>query len=281
MKRSFEFSAAFILLLFHINASSQIKGFDKIKWEREKIAPGLTWKSAHTFVNDTVPQNINILLVNLRKREIGLEYSPGKNVRTSQQASEAGALASVNAGFFDVKNGGSVTYIRTGGKITDADTASKWKKNVNLNGAVMVSGGHHVIIEQTHQNSWFDSHPEFEDILVTGPLLAEDGSPARMPATSLVISRHPRTAIGVRNMHKVILLTLDGRTSEAAGMTLKELASFMILLKCRDAVNLDGGGSTTMWIRGKPFSGVVNMPSDNKKFDHEGERAVSNIVVVK
>jgi len=45
-------------------------------------------------------------------------------------------------------------------------------------------------------------------------------------------------------------------------------------------VTLDGGGSTTMWIQGKPFKGVVNMPCDNKKFDHEGERAVSDIIVI-
>ncbi len=64
-------------------------------------------------------------------------------------------------------------------------------------------------------------------------------------------------------------------------MTLYELAEMMRLLKCRDAVNLDGGGSTTMWIDGKPFNGVVNMPSDNKKWDHEGERAVANILIVK
>jgi exopolysaccharide biosynthesis protein len=55
----------------------------------------------------------------------------------------------------------------------------------------------------------------------------------------------------------------------------------MILLHCRDAVNLDGGGSTTMWINGKPFSGVVNMPCDNKTFDHSGERSVSDILIIK
>jgi len=64
-------------------------------------------------------------------------------------------------------------------------------------------------------------------------------------------------------------------------MTLSELSELMLLLRCRDAVNLDGGGSTTMWINGKPFNGIVNMPCDNKKFDHEGERAVSDILVIR
>jgi hypothetical protein len=36
-----------------------------------------------------------------------------------------------------------------------------------------------------------------------------------------------------------------------------------------------------MWVSGKPFNGVVNMPCDNKKFDHEGERKVSDIFIIK
>ncbi|MFN7139367.1 MAG: phosphodiester glycosidase family protein, partial [Limisphaerales bacterium] len=43
------------------------------------------------------------------------------------------------------------------------------------------------------------------------------------------------------------------------------------------AINLDGGGSTTMWLRGK---GIINHPSDNKKFDHEGARAIRTAVIV-
>ena len=70
-------------------------------------------------------------------------------------------------------------------------------------------------------------------------------------------------------------------TNEAAGMTMDELADLMKLLRCRDAVNLDGGGSTTMWIRGKPFNGIVNMPCDNRKFDHEGERSLSDILIIR
>jgi exopolysaccharide biosynthesis protein len=45
-------------------------------------------------------------------------------------------------------------------------------------------------------------------------------------------------------------------------------------------MNLDGGGSATMWIKGKPDKGVVSHPSDNKLFDHKGERAVANAIVV-
>jgi exopolysaccharide biosynthesis protein len=81
----------------------------------------------------------------------------------------------------------------------------------------------------------------------------------------------------VTHENDIILLTVDGRTTESQGVSLPELSFLMQNLNCKDAINLDGGGSTTMYIRDK---GVVNMPCDNKKFDHEGERRVSNILFI-
>lgn len=283
MKKTISFNlyatAALILLPSIVNA--QVKGFRQIRWDRERIAPGLIWKSSHTVLNDSVPQNINILLVNLHKRKIGILYNPAGNRPVSSQAAAVNALAAVNGGFFNVKNGGSVTYIKTGGRITDSDTAKKWQRNANMNGAVFIKQGKELYIDKAVQNDSLDSMNGFEDILVTGPLLVKNRSLCVLPGTSLVISKHPRTAVGLRNKRRIILMTLDGRTGDAIGMTLNELADFMMFLRCRDAVNLDGGGSSTMWIDGKPFNGVVNMPCDNKKFDHDGERAVSDILVVK
>ncbi len=274
-------AVAIILEITATGLDAQISGFSKIKWERERIAPGLIWKSSHTVLNDSVPQNINVLMVNLHKRKIGILYNPAVNSPVSRQASSVNALAAVNGGFFNIKNGGSVTYIKAGGSITDADTARSWARNTNMNGAVLIKQGKEIFIDRAVSNNRFDSMTGFEDILVTGPLLVKNDSMIVLPGTSLVISKHPRTAIGLRNRRKAVLLTLDGRTGEAIGLTLRELAEFMALLRCRDAVNLDGGGSTTMWINGKPFNGVVNMPCDNKKFDHEGERAVSDIFILK
>jgi exopolysaccharide biosynthesis protein len=269
------------LVLIAGDISGQIDGFNKIQWEKEKIAPGLVWKSSHTMFYDSVPQNINILYVSLRKRKISINYDPQKNITVSKQASAANAIAAVNGGFFNIKNGGSATYIRAGGKIVDSDTAIKWSRNANMTGSILITDGKELFIERSMTNTWYDGHQEYDDILVTGPLLIEAARAVKLPETSLVTTRHPRTAIGIRNNKKVILITLDGRTEEAAGMALNELAALMISLKCRDAVNLDGGGSATMWIIGKQFNGVVNMPCDNKKFDHLGERAVSDILIIK
>ena len=63
-------------------------------------------------------------------------------------------------------------------------------------------------------------------------------------------SRAPRTALGIRADGSLLLVTVNGRNPGiSVGMTLEELAELMIELGAVDAMNLDGGGSTTMVIR--------------------------------
>lgn len=84
--------------------------------------------------------------------------------------------------------------------------------------------------------------------------------------------RHPRTAIARLADGRILLVVADGRQPyHSLGMTLPELATFLRALGATDAVNLDGGGSTTLVVRGT----VVNLPSDEG-----GERPVSNALLV-
>jgi exopolysaccharide biosynthesis protein len=84
--------------------------------------------------------------------------------------------------------------------------------------------------------------------------------------------RHPRTAAGLRGDGTLLLVTVDGRQPElSVGMTIDELASLMRELGADTALNLDGGGSTTMVVAGK----LVNSPSDAG-----GERPVSDALLV-
>jgi hypothetical protein len=261
--------------------TGQFAGFKKIKWTREKVNSGLIWKSSHTDLPGQEPQNVNILLVDTRKRKIALLYNPEKNLPVNQHTESSNALAAVNGGFFNIKDGGSVTYIRTDGRIHESDTALKWKRNINMTGSLLFDLNGRISIEEGHSNEWYDNHAEFQEVLLTGPLLLLDKQKIILPGTSLVALKHPRTAIGSRGKFRILLVTVDGRTEFAAGMTLEELTNLMISLRCRNAVNLDGGGSTTMWIRNKPYNGIVNMPCDNRKFDHDGARAVSNIIIIR
>ncbi len=77
-------------------------------------------------------------------------------------------------------------------------------------------------------------------------------------------SRQPRTAVGVKD-GRIYMVTVDGRQEGFSnGMTLYELANFLISHGVEDAINLDGGGSTTMVARKQGFEKVqmVNSPSD-------------------
>ena len=72
------------------------------------------------------------------------------------------------------------------------------------------------------------------------------------------IRKEPRTMVGQKHDGTFVMVVVDGRTTSSLGMTAKEQASFMLSLGCKNAVNLDGGGSSTMYFGGK----VVNKPSD-------------------
>jgi hypothetical protein len=77
--------------------------------------------------------------------------------------------------------------------------------------------------------------------------------------------------VGVTDAGQLLLVVVDGRQSGySAGMTLRELADLMVSLGAREAVNLDGGGSSEMFLNGL----VANRPSDG------AERLVSSALVV-
>ena len=84
--------------------------------------------------------------------------------------------------------------------------------------------------------------------------------------------RHPRTGVGFNaDSTKLYFMTVDGRQSTSAGMTLTEMGEFMSTFGVTDALNLDGGGSTTMVVHNK----VENDPSDGS-----GEREVANALML-
>ena len=266
----------FFFLISKVSAIAQ--STNQVDWRSRDVAPGLVWKTAKAEINGAL-QHINILEIDLRKREVTLVYDSKQNRPTSEMASEAGGLAAVNAGFFDVKNGGSVTYLKVDGKQGEGDTA-KWKSTANLNGALIIKRNGGFELELVKDYARYTQHKKYDDVLVTGLLLMDEGKILTLPDNAFVTNRHPRTCLGIVNKNKVLLVTVDGRAEEAAGMTLQELTMLMLSLNCKEAINLDGGGSTTMRLASES-SGVVNMPSDNRKFDHLGERKVSNILVVK
>ena len=121
--------------------------------------------------------------------------------------------------------------------------------------------------------SWDPGWPGVMDMVGGMPLLVSDGDVvAKNDCGTYFCERNPRTAIGTTADGRVLLVTVDGRAPGLSlGMTLVGLAREMESLGATWAVNLDGGGGSTMWVRGQ---GIVNRPSDGS------ERPVTNAILV-
>lgn len=110
-----------------------------------------------------------------------------------------------------------------------------------------------------------------------GPQLIKEGRVAIEPeeeriAAKFISDRHPRTAIARLKDGRLLLATVDGRQpGRSVGMSLPELAGLLLEYGVLEAINLDGGGSTTMVVNGK----LVNSPSDPT-----GERPVSDAILI-
>jgi hypothetical protein len=122
--------------------------------------------------------------------------------------------------------------------------------------------------------SWSVGWPDVLDTIGGNPTLMERGRvvEGNVSGTDAFSARNPRTAVGHRSDGTVLLVTVDGRGADGSvGMSLRELAQLFVRLGASDALNLDGGGSTTMVIGRE----VQNVPSDGT------ERPVSSALVLK
>jgi exopolysaccharide biosynthesis protein len=251
------------------------------KWNIQKIAKGVVWKQfsfrGNLFGSN---QNINILEVRQGKRHLFEVVDNGKILKpTSEFGKETGALAAVNGTFFNVKEGGSVDYIRVNGKVFHQNQLQNGIRGFHQRSALAISSGKLRIGKWNDREDW-ESDLKAEDIMVSGPLLVTDHKTEPLDSVSFNVTRHPRTAVALTSKNRVLLITVDGRNENAAGMSLFELRNVMKWLNTANGINLDGGGSSTLWIAGQPDNGVVNYPCDNKKWDHAGERKVANVVTI-
>lgn len=272
-------------------------------WKVQKIATGV-WLKQAWFNQSLFQANQNISILEIRmdgRNRIDIAAEPQELKPTSTFGTEHQALAAVNGTFFDMKNGGSVDYLRIDGKVlNESRQEEKSKLPFIQNAAVVINGQKLSIAGQDGSNNW-ESNLKGEDVMVSGPLLLKNKRQAQIDSAGFCTRRHPRTAVAVKG-NQVWLITVDGRNNKAAGMSLFELAKVLRWLGAEDAINLDGGGSTTLWVSGFPDGGVINHPSDNtamkkskdykvgtdldnlaadlKKWDHSGERKVANVLML-
>lgn len=253
----------------------------KADWKVTTTVYGLTHKQAQIKGLFNSVQSINLIEIpRASKRKIGIAGNEGMK-RTSQQATEKGAVAAINGTYYNMKEGNSVCFYKIGDTVIDTTTDGEFKSRVN--GAIREKRGKIEIIEWSKpiEQSYKKSKGT---VLASGPIMLDNGKRSDWSACSksFIETRHPRSAIYTKGDGTVVFITVDGRSAgNADGVSIPELAYLVKILGGDDAINLDGGGSTTLWLKGAPDNGVLNYPTDNKLFDHAGERSVSNIFYVK
>jgi hypothetical protein len=198
-------------------------------------------------------------------------------------AARRNALAAVNGGFFALENGAPTGLLKVRGTVIGGTSRARGAVGFLERGGRTRLLFDRVVVDRprkSYKPSLGSSVKDWERaghavggaglLLLDGRIFEEWGE--ERIAQGFDTTRHPRTMIGDDGT-SIWLVTVDGRQPWLSlGMSFRELQGLAARLGLRSALNLDGGGSTTMVVRGA----VVNHPSDQA-----GPRKVSDAIVVR
>ena len=285
------FFAALLMSAFTISAktadSVTLVTAPRVELKLPKGAVGYRVERVNIFDS---PQTISVIKYS-PKHFVSFVVQPDGLARLSDSAMENGALFGVNAGYWDVRIDKPSTFLKLNGKQISV-TADFEKERVD--GLVCI-GKKSLVIDACKAGEESAYAAKYDNILASGPVLIDENKSVDHEAYTknmvdtaggkpvgafyTYVQRHPRTAAGTDKKGNVYLIVVDGRSKgNAEGVTIAELTKVCEWLGLKDAINLDGGGSSSMW---SAAEGTVSYPCRNKKFDHEGERKVSSVLVVK
>ncbi|MFP5079273.1 phosphodiester glycosidase family protein [Pedobacter sp. JCM 36344] len=259
--------------------------FVKTKWTKKAIKANSKLITHHFNDQNLFGSNQNISYIEVKNKKRSAVFVIGQELKilkpTSAFGLESNALAAINGTFFDVKNGGSVDLIKVDGSVVTQNRLGQGgNRSAHQQAAILITDGKLNIKKWDGSTDW-EVKERADNMMVTGPLMSINNMETFLDSGSFSVTRHPRTAVGLKPGGRVILLTVDGRNDNSSGMSLFELRKIMRWLGCTSSINLDGGGSSTLWVAGEGENGVVNYPTDNKKWDHTGERNVANTILLK
>jgi len=227
----------------------------------EQIAPGVRYWTIERANWQGGPVKGHVLEVDMKVplmeiRPVLGQDTLGKREVLSSIAERTGAIAAVNGGFFDMYTGMPDGNLIVDGQPLNTSDILRTSLGFSYTGDVQMG----------YVNPANGGLDNIRHLLSGGPLLVEDGLPVDQAVQEglwgSVLRPAPRTAVGVTDAGKLLLVEVDGREQDySEGLTLEELSYLMIDLGSVKAVALDGGGSSEMVVKGK----VVNHPSDDKE----------------
>lgn len=195
----------------------------------------------------------------------------GKIETTSAAAKRTGAILAINGGGFGVgKVNGAYVSTMVGGTVVDGDLVNNFvrKRNEDIFFVGIDKQGKLVGNIPETEKDIMDLNPQQGLSFI--PILIENGKKVELPS-KWANTVQPRTIIGQYENGNIILIVVDGRQGDySIGITLERLQEKLIAIGIKSAYNLDGGGSTAMYFKGK----ILNKPSDGR------ERPVANNFIV-
>lgn len=209
-------------------------------------------------------------------------------MHVSVLAEAAKAKAAINGNYFNTRTFVPICYTRIGRRVFSRTVA---RELFRTNGVIVIKGcGHKMDIFTCDTLSYDSATRGWKEVMAAGPMLMEDGKEVlytkeqKKTTESFYDWRHPRSLFGFTTDAKgradrVYMIVLDGRfPGQGDGASIAECSFICRILGLTDAINLDGGGSSTLWT---DRNGVINYPYDNKTWDHKGERRVPDILIAK
>jgi hypothetical protein len=227
-----------------------------------------TWTTPHPGMRrlhrTTANQNINVLEIDLCAPGVSVRATKtGERQRTvSSFAALVGAEAAINGDFFSYEN------YSTNGPSMGGGAA--WGGADHNYVAPVQFGANRVALPPHESTAGVEAWAR--EVVSGHPTLLVNNAARNNNGDGLCTARHPRTVLGLSaDKRKLYLAVIDGRATNRVGMTCDEMITLMKGLGATDAVNLDGGGSSTMWVAG---TGVLNFPSDGS------QRVVANHLAI-
>lgn len=223
----------------------------------------------HLHRVSSTPNRIHVVLVDLERADLRVRAtrSADRKRTVSAFAEKLGCQVAINGDFFSYDGYPTIGLAIGGGEVWPGS------RDGALEGFIAVGRDNRA--ELSPPAEIVDPPAEWMSEVVSGRPLIVDGGVA-LETTDCgphFCARHPRTGVGISADGKTLILaTIDGRTSLSVGATTKELGGLMAEMGAWRAINLDGGGSTTMYVAAE--GGVVNAPSDG------AERVVANHLAV-
>ena len=277
-----KFTLRAFLSLYAFAAAAQTSPSDSIafataEWRVSNLGGGAECRYAQVDMFGS-RQSISVVSYPRRGFETQIVHLDRRVEATSELGRAAGADIAVNGSYFNVRTFEPVTFVLVDKKIVGRTAP---KELVRTNGIVAFKNkkGSKMDIFFCDTSEYRQVARRYHSALAAGPVLIDDGRIVEYDSDkTFYTGRHPRTLIGKRADGEVVMVVIDGRfKDEGEGATIAETAYIARQLGLVEALNLDGGGSSTLWTSRK---GVLNHPYDNHRFDHAGERAVPNCIVV-